>query len=72
MWGVRKACAECFTQVACACSTDVRRKELAQTFLSLIRDQSRWVRHDRLCHMRILRKCAEKPAVNGATQHTSS
>ncbi|ELT87826.1 hypothetical protein CAPTEDRAFT_156976 [Capitella teleta] len=44
VWGVRKACAECFMQVSCACSQEVRRTELAQLFISLVCDQSRWVR----------------------------
>lgn len=44
VWGVRKACAECFMAVSCSCSIDVRRNELAHLFISLICDQSRWVR----------------------------
>ncbi|XP_052816224.1 serine/threonine-protein phosphatase 4 regulatory subunit 1-like isoform X2 [Mya arenaria] len=44
VWGVRKACAECFMTVSCTCSSDVRKAELAHLFVSLLCDQSRWVR----------------------------
>jgi len=43
IWGVRKACAECFAQVSTVCSSAVRRSELSQLFINLIYDQSRWV-----------------------------
>ena len=43
VWGVRKACAECFAQVSTICSSAVRRAELSQLFINLIYDQSRWV-----------------------------
>ena len=43
IWGVRKACAECFAQVSAVCSPAVRRAELSQLFINLIYDQSRWV-----------------------------
>ncbi|XP_052229357.1 serine/threonine-protein phosphatase 4 regulatory subunit 1-like isoform X1 [Dreissena polymorpha] len=44
VWGVRKACAECFMTVSCTCSHDVRKTELSALFVSLLCDQSRWVR----------------------------
>ncbi|KAL5021325.1 hypothetical protein ScPMuIL_000480 [Solemya velum] len=44
VWGVRKACAECFMAVSCSCSLSVRRNELANLFINLLCDQSRWVR----------------------------
>ncbi|XP_041375739.1 serine/threonine-protein phosphatase 4 regulatory subunit 1-like isoform X3 [Gigantopelta aegis] len=44
VWGVRKACAECFMNVSCSCSLDIRRHELANLFVNLLCDQSRWVR----------------------------
>ncbi|KAK3765828.1 hypothetical protein RRG08_026297 [Elysia crispata] len=44
VWGVRKACAECFMTVSCACSLEIRRNELANLFVNLLCDQSRWVR----------------------------
>ncbi|CAH1779325.1 unnamed protein product [Owenia fusiformis] len=44
VWGVRKACAECFTAVSLACNQGIRHKDLAHIFISLISDQSRWVR----------------------------
>ncbi|XP_005112857.1 serine/threonine-protein phosphatase 4 regulatory subunit 1 isoform X2 [Aplysia californica] len=44
VWGVRKACAECFMTVSCACSLEVRRNKLANLFVNLLCDQSRWVR----------------------------
>ncbi|BFZ19203.1 hypothetical protein BsWGS_22242 [Bradybaena similaris] len=44
VWGVRKACAECFMSVSCACSLQTRRTELANLFVNLLCDQSRWVR----------------------------
>uniref|UniRef100_A0A672NWJ7 Protein phosphatase 4, regulatory subunit 1 n=1 Tax=Sinocyclocheilus grahami TaxID=75366 RepID=A0A672NWJ7_SINGR len=44
VWGVRKACAECFMTVSSASSPDVRRSKLSSLFISLISDPSRWVR----------------------------
>ncbi|KAK3581114.1 hypothetical protein CHS0354_033907 [Potamilus streckersoni] len=44
VWGVRKACAECFMAVSCACSVEMRKKDLATLFVTLLCDQSRWVR----------------------------
>ncbi|CAL1530665.1 unnamed protein product [Lymnaea stagnalis] len=44
VWGVRKACAECFMTVSCACSLETRKNELANLFVNLLCDQSRWVR----------------------------
>ncbi|XP_048745314.2 serine/threonine-protein phosphatase 4 regulatory subunit 1-like isoform X2 [Ostrea edulis] len=44
VWGVRKACAECFMVVSCSCSQDVRKGELANLFVNLLCDLSRWVR----------------------------
>ena len=44
VWGVRKACAECFMEVSCACSLEIRKNDLAVLFVNLIADQSRWVR----------------------------
>lgn len=45
VWGVRKACAECFMVVSCSCSQDVRKGELANLFVNLLCDLSRWVSH---------------------------
>ncbi|PIK63051.1 putative serine/threonine-protein phosphatase 4 regulatory subunit 1 [Apostichopus japonicus] len=44
VWGVRKACAECFMTVSCAVSSVVRRDRLSPLFVQLLCDQSRWVR----------------------------
>ncbi|XP_072568521.1 serine/threonine-protein phosphatase 4 regulatory subunit 1 isoform X1 [Paramormyrops kingsleyae] len=44
VWGVRKACAECFMAVSSATSQDVRRTKLSSLFINLISDPSRWVR----------------------------
>lgn len=44
VWGVRKACAEVFMPVSCVCSLTTRRNSLAPLFLTLLDDQSRWVR----------------------------
>ena len=44
VWGVRKACAECFTQVSRAASPHARRQKLTTYFIGLVCDQSRWVR----------------------------
>jgi serine/threonine-protein phosphatase 4 regulatory subunit 1 len=44
VWGVRKACAECFMTISCACSLETRRQYLANLFVDLLSDQSRWVR----------------------------
>lgn len=42
-WGVRKAVCEVFVEVARNCSPSVRRVQLAQTFVKLLHDPSRWV-----------------------------
>ncbi|MGH0139205.1 UNVERIFIED_CONTAM: hypothetical protein FKN15_068600 [Acipenser sinensis] len=44
VWGVRKACAECFMTVSSATSQGVRRTKLSSLFINLISDPSRWVR----------------------------
>ncbi|KAM5157441.1 serine/threonine-protein phosphatase 4 regulatory subunit 1 isoform 4-T4 [Mantella aurantiaca] len=44
VWGVRKACAECFMAVSCATSQELRRTKLSSLFINLISDPSRWVR----------------------------
>ena len=44
IWGVRKACAETFMSVSCACTLQVRKQSLAPLFANLLIDQSRWVR----------------------------
>uniref|UniRef100_A0A8B9HZL7 Serine/threonine-protein phosphatase 4 regulatory subunit 1 n=1 Tax=Astyanax mexicanus TaxID=7994 RepID=A0A8B9HZL7_ASTMX len=44
VWGVRKACAECFMTVSSATSQEVRRTKLSTLFINLISDPSRWVR----------------------------
>ncbi|XP_067934475.1 serine/threonine-protein phosphatase 4 regulatory subunit 1-like isoform X2 [Watersipora subatra] len=44
IWGVRKACTECFMDVSSSLSPNTRRAELAQLFVGLLCDQSRWVR----------------------------
>ncbi|XP_018123380.1 serine/threonine-protein phosphatase 4 regulatory subunit 1 isoform X2 [Xenopus laevis] len=44
VWGVRKACAECFMAVSCATSQELRRTKLSALFINLISDPSRWVR----------------------------
>ncbi|XP_071517128.1 serine/threonine-protein phosphatase 4 regulatory subunit 1-like isoform X2 [Panulirus ornatus] len=44
VWGVRKACAEVFMGVSCACSLPTRKNKLSSVFVSLLTDQSRWVR----------------------------
>ncbi|CAN8025039.1 unnamed protein product, partial [Ixodes persulcatus] len=43
-WAVRKACAEVFMPVSCVCSLTTRRNSLAPLFMTLLDDQSRWVR----------------------------
>uniref|UniRef100_G3NQ58 Protein phosphatase 4, regulatory subunit 1-like n=1 Tax=Gasterosteus aculeatus TaxID=69293 RepID=G3NQ58_GASAC len=42
LWGIRKACAECFMMVSNSTSPEVRRAKLSPLFISLISDQSRW------------------------------
>ncbi|KAJ9584447.1 hypothetical protein L9F63_021201, partial [Diploptera punctata] len=44
IWGVRKACAETFMSVSCACTLPMRKQSLAPLFANLLIDQSRWVR----------------------------
>uniref|UniRef100_A0A915LDY7 Serine/threonine-protein phosphatase 4 regulatory subunit 1 n=1 Tax=Romanomermis culicivorax TaxID=13658 RepID=A0A915LDY7_ROMCU len=43
VWGVRKACAECFPDVSNLCCMQTRRRELAPVFIVLLADTSRWV-----------------------------
>uniref|UniRef100_A0A8B9LJF2 WW-binding domain-containing protein n=1 Tax=Astyanax mexicanus TaxID=7994 RepID=A0A8B9LJF2_ASTMX len=42
LWGIRKACAECFMIVSNCTSPEVRRTKLSPLFINLISDQSRW------------------------------
>lgn len=53
LWGIRKACAECFMMVSNSTSPEVRRAKLSPLFISLISDQSRWVRleQEQLSHL---------------------
>ncbi|RXM91208.1 Serine/threonine-protein phosphatase 4 regulatory subunit 1 [Acipenser ruthenus] len=44
VWGIRKACAECFMTVSNSTCPEVRRTKLSPLFISLISDPSRWVR----------------------------
>ncbi|POI30041.1 hypothetical protein CIB84_006209, partial [Bambusicola thoracicus] len=44
VWGMRKACAECFMAVSYTTSPEVRRSKLSPLFISLISDTCRWVR----------------------------
>lgn len=43
IWGVRKACTECFMDVSSSLSPSARHNDLAQLFVGLLCDQSRWV-----------------------------
>lgn len=43
VWGVRKACAEVFTEVSYNCCMATRRNHLAPIFTHLLQDASRWV-----------------------------
>ncbi|CAG2056407.1 unnamed protein product [Timema podura] len=43
IWGVRKACAEVFMSVSCACTMEMRKSTLASLFANLLSDPSRWV-----------------------------
>ena len=42
-WGVRKACADVYIDVAASCSLSVRHSHLTKTFVQLLDDTSRWV-----------------------------
>ncbi|XP_045152842.1 serine/threonine-protein phosphatase 4 regulatory subunit 1-like [Echinops telfairi] len=44
VWGMRKACAECFMAVSYSTSPEVRRTQLSPLFIRLISDPCRWVR----------------------------
>uniref|UniRef100_A0A667G8X4 Serine/threonine-protein phosphatase 4 regulatory subunit 1-like n=1 Tax=Lynx canadensis TaxID=61383 RepID=A0A667G8X4_LYNCA len=44
VWGMRKACAECFMAVSYNASPEVRRAQLSPLFIRLISDPCRWVR----------------------------
>eukprot|EP00731_Ephydatia_muelleri_P027013 Em0018g1113a len=44
VWGVRKACAEVYTEVASSCTMENRYTALTPAFLKLLRDDSKWVR----------------------------
>nr|XP_054111470.1 putative serine/threonine-protein phosphatase 4 regulatory subunit 1-like isoform X2 [Callithrix jacchus] len=43
VWGMRKACAECFTAVSRSSSPEVRRTRLSLLFIRLVSDPCRWV-----------------------------
>ncbi|XP_060040216.1 serine/threonine-protein phosphatase 4 regulatory subunit 1-like isoform X2 [Erinaceus europaeus] len=43
VWGMRKACAECFMAVSYNTSSEVRRSKLSPLFIRLISDPCRWV-----------------------------
>lgn len=49
VWGMRKACAECFMAVSYTTSPEVRRSKLSPLFISLISDTCRWVSNS-LCN----------------------
>ncbi|XP_036276094.1 serine/threonine-protein phosphatase 4 regulatory subunit 1-like isoform X7 [Pipistrellus kuhlii] len=44
VWGMRKACAECFMAVSHNTSPEVRRAQLSPLFIRLVSDSCRWVR----------------------------
>ncbi|KAM6147567.1 LOW QUALITY PROTEIN: serine/threonine-protein phosphatase 4 regulatory subunit 1-like [Erethizon dorsatum] len=44
VWGMRKACAECFMAVSYNSSPEVRRTQLSPLFIRLLSDPCRWVR----------------------------
>ncbi|XP_021110819.1 serine/threonine-protein phosphatase 4 regulatory subunit 1-like isoform X3 [Heterocephalus glaber] len=44
VWGMRKACAECFMAVSYNTSPEVRRSQLSPLFIRLLSDPCRWVR----------------------------
>ncbi|XP_046535012.1 serine/threonine-protein phosphatase 4 regulatory subunit 1-like isoform X2 [Equus quagga] len=44
VWGMRKACAECFMAVSYSTSPELRRTKLSPLFIRLISDPCRWVR----------------------------
>ncbi|XP_029468613.1 serine/threonine-protein phosphatase 4 regulatory subunit 1-like isoform X2 [Rhinatrema bivittatum] len=44
VWGMRKACAECFMAVSYTASGEIRRTKLSPLFINLISDPCRWVR----------------------------
>ncbi|XP_036100213.1 serine/threonine-protein phosphatase 4 regulatory subunit 1-like isoform X2 [Molossus molossus] len=44
VWGMRKACAECFMAVSYNTSPEVRRAQLSPLFIQLVSDPCRWVR----------------------------
>ncbi|XP_013373795.1 PREDICTED: serine/threonine-protein phosphatase 4 regulatory subunit 1-like isoform X2 [Chinchilla lanigera] len=44
VWGMRKACAECFMAVSYNTSPEVRRTQLSPLFIRLLSDPCRWVR----------------------------
>lgn len=48
IWGMRKACAECFMAVSCTVSPEVRRTKLSPLFIGLISDPCRWVNRVKL------------------------
>ncbi|XP_064238616.1 serine/threonine-protein phosphatase 4 regulatory subunit 1-like [Aotus nancymaae] len=44
VWGMRKACAECFTAVSRSSSPEIRRTQLSPLFIRLVSDPCQWVR----------------------------
>ena len=44
VWGVRKACAESFSQLSSVVSESSRNDQMSEMFVKLLNDESRWVR----------------------------
>lgn len=44
VWGVRKGCAEIFTEIARLCQLPTRRDKLTPVFVKLLEDSTRWVK----------------------------
>ena len=53
VWGVRKACADVFTDVSYASIQSTRREKLTPPFLLLLNDPSRWVRQLIITHVHV-------------------
>ena len=44
VWGVRKTCADMFTNISQCCTLATKHDQLTPAFLKLLHDDSRWVR----------------------------
>uniref|UniRef100_A0A8B9LLC8 Phosphatase 2A Regulatory Subunit A helical domain-containing protein n=1 Tax=Astyanax mexicanus TaxID=7994 RepID=A0A8B9LLC8_ASTMX len=71
LWGIRKACAECFMIVSNCTSPEVRRTKLSPLFINLISDQSRWVSMRKCCSCSNNASTCSTPDSTASSHHSS-